>query len=131
MCALLLAMAVPAWGTDHSKDEKALKHATTVLAAMLHSGTVPSSLLTTENCVLILHVKQFAVGVGKSGGRGPLICRKGKNFSNHRVERRLFPPCFVSGRDFIACPERSRRVSTSRFVFHGPTLVRDGGYPAS
>ncbi len=80
---LLLALTMPAWGADQGQDEKTLKHAAKVLAAMLRSGTVPSGLLTTANCVLILHVKQFAVGVGTSGGRGPLICRKGRSFSNH------------------------------------------------
>ncbi len=79
---LLLVLTLPAWGADKSKDEKTLKNAAKVLEAMLHSGAVPSGLLTTANCVLILHVKQFAVGLGKSGGRGPLICRKGKNFGN-------------------------------------------------
>jgi lipid-binding SYLF domain-containing protein len=79
----VLVLTLPAWGADKSKDEKTLKNAAAVLAAMLHRGTVPSGLLATANCVLILHVKQVAVGFGTSGGRGPLICRKGKNFSNH------------------------------------------------
>lgn len=82
LACLLLISTLPAWGTDKNKDEEILKKAGAVLQAMLHSGAVPAGLLTTANCILILpHVKQFAVGVGKSGGRGPLICRKGKNFS--------------------------------------------------
>ncbi len=82
LSCLLLISTLPAWGTDKNKDEEILKKAGAVLQAMLHSGAVPAGLLTTANCILILpHVKQFAVGVGKSGGRGPLICRKGRNFS--------------------------------------------------
>lgn len=82
LACLLLISTLPAWGTDKNKDEEILKNAERVLQAMLHSGAVSAGLLTTANCILILpHVKQFAVGVGKSGGRGPLICRKGKNFS--------------------------------------------------
>jgi len=82
LASLLLISALAAWGADESKDEEILRRAATVLQSMLHSGAVPAGLLTTANCILILpHVKQFAVGVGKTGGRGPLICRKGKNFS--------------------------------------------------
>jgi SH3 domain-containing YSC84-like protein 1 len=41
-----------------------------------------SNLLVTANCILVLpSVKKFAVGVGGSGGRGPMTCRTGKNFS--------------------------------------------------
>jgi lipid-binding SYLF domain-containing protein len=82
--ALLLASNLPAWGGDKSKDEEAIKNAATVLQAMLYKGVVPASLLATANCILIVpHVKHFAVGVGGSGGHGPLTCRKGKNFSGN------------------------------------------------
>jgi lipid-binding SYLF domain-containing protein len=84
LTALLLVANLPAWGGDKSKDEEAIKNAATVLQAMLHKGIVPASLLATANCILILpHVKHFAVGVGGSGGHGPLTCRKGKNFSGN------------------------------------------------
>jgi lipid-binding SYLF domain-containing protein len=79
---LLLLLTLPSWGADKNKDEEILKKAGEVLQAMFHSGAAPTGLLITANCILILpHVKQFAVGVGKNGGRGPLLCRKGKNFS--------------------------------------------------
>jgi lipid-binding SYLF domain-containing protein len=82
LACLVLISTLPAWGADKNKDEEILKNAEKVLQAMLHRGAVPASLLTTANCILILpHVKQFAAGVGKNGGRGPLICRKGRNFS--------------------------------------------------
>ena len=84
LTALLLVANLPAWGGDKSKDEEAIKNAATVLQAMLRKGIVPASLLATANCILILpHVKHFAVGVGGSGGHGPLTCRKGKNFSGN------------------------------------------------
>jgi lipid-binding SYLF domain-containing protein len=84
LTALLLVANLPAWGGDKSKDEEAIKNAATVLQALLHKGIVPASLLATANCILILpHVKHFAVGVGGSGGHGPLTCRKGKNFSGN------------------------------------------------
>jgi lipid-binding SYLF domain-containing protein len=79
---LLLLLTLPSWGADKNKDEEILKKAGEVLQAMFHSGAAPTGLLITANCILILpHVKQFAIGVGKNGGRGPLLCRKGKNFS--------------------------------------------------
>ena len=82
LAPLLLISTPPAWSADSSKDEEVLKNAAKVLQAMLHSGAVPSGLLGTANCILILpRVKQFAVGVGGSGGHGPLLCRKGRNFS--------------------------------------------------
>ena len=70
------------WSADRSKDEEVLNHAAKALQAMLHSGALPSSLLGTANCILIMpRVKQFAVGLGGSSGHGPLLCRKGRNFS--------------------------------------------------
>ncbi len=82
LACLLLLLTLPAWGTGKNKDEEILNKAGAVLQAMSRSGAVTTGLLTTANCILVLpHVKQFAVGFGKNGGRGPLICRKGKNFS--------------------------------------------------
>ena len=82
LAPLFLISTPPAWSADKSKDEDVLINAAKVLQAMLHSGAVPSSVLGTANCILILpQVKHFAVGVGRSGGDGPLLCRKGRNFS--------------------------------------------------
>jgi SH3 domain-containing YSC84-like protein 1 len=73
---------LPAWGGDKAKDEKILKKAGAVLQAMLSSKAVPSSLLETANCIIVLPgVKKFAVGFGGSGGHGPMSCRKSKNFA--------------------------------------------------
>src|SRR5215468_12432073 len=38
--------------------------------------------LAKANCIIVLpSVKKFAVGIGGTGGRGPMICREGSNFS--------------------------------------------------
>src|SRR5271165_5201790 len=82
LALVLLISILPAWGADKGKDEETIEKATAVLQAMLGNKVVPSSLLVTANCILVLPgVKKFAVGVGGSGGRGPMTCRKGKNFS--------------------------------------------------
>lgn len=81
LTSLLLNLTVPAWAADKSKDEETIKNATTVLQAMLSSKAVPDSLLVTADCIIVLpSVKKFAVGVGGSGGRGPMTCRD-KNFT--------------------------------------------------
>jgi lipid-binding SYLF domain-containing protein len=85
LTSLLLISTVPAWGADKSKDEETIKNATTVLQAMLDSKAVPGSLLVTAKCIIILPgVKKFAVGVGGSGGRGPMTCRDGENFTGNK-----------------------------------------------
>ena len=84
LTSLLLIWTVPAWGADKSKDEETIKNATTVLQAMLTSKAVPDSLLVTTDCIIVLpSVKKFAVGVGGSGGRGPMTCRD-KNFTGDK-----------------------------------------------
>ena len=81
LAPLLLISTLPAWSAD-AKDEETIKNAATVLQAMLDSKAVPASLLVTANCIIVLPgVKKIAVGVGGSGGRGPMTCRTGKNFS--------------------------------------------------
>ena len=82
LAPLLLISNLPAWGADKGKDEETIEKAAAVLQAMLDSKVVPTDLLVTANCILVLPgVKKFAVGVGGSGGRGPMTCREGKNFT--------------------------------------------------
>ena len=84
LTSLLLIFTLPAWGADNGKDEETIKNATTVLQAMLDGKVVPSSLLVTADCIIVLPgVKKFAVGVGGSGGRGAMTCRGGKNLSGN------------------------------------------------
>jgi len=83
LVALVLSLlALPAWGASKADDEKTLSNAVTVLQAMTHSKDVPESVLAKSDCILILpSVKKFAVGIGGTGGRGAMSCRKGKDYS--------------------------------------------------
>ena len=81
-CLLLSLLTVPLWAADKASDEETLSNAANVLRAMLESNDVPASVLAKANCIIILPaVKKFAVGVGGSGGRGPMSCRLGKDFN--------------------------------------------------
>jgi SH3 domain-containing YSC84-like protein 1 len=80
--SLVILAGAPMWAADKSSDDQTLRNAATVLQAMLGSKDVPSSVVAKADCILILpSVKKFAVGLGGTGGRGPLSCRQGKNFS--------------------------------------------------
>jgi lipid-binding SYLF domain-containing protein len=81
LCAALVFLAAPAWGDDNSKDEETLKNATQLLTAMLGSDKVPADVLARADCIVVMpNVKKIGFGVGGSGGRGPMTCRKGANF---------------------------------------------------
>ena len=83
LTSLLLALlTLPAWGADVNKDEETIRNATTVLQAMVGSKEVPASTVAKAECIIILpSVKKFAVGIGGTGGRGPMTCREGANFT--------------------------------------------------
>ena len=73
----LVLVTLPAWGASKTDDEETIRNATTVLQAMMASNDVPASVLAKANCIMVLpSVKKFAVGVGGSGGRGPMSCRE-------------------------------------------------------
>lgn len=77
----LVLVTLPVWGATKADDEQSIRNATTVLQAMLASKEVPASVLAKADCVIILpSVKKFAVGVGGTGGRGPMSCRSGENY---------------------------------------------------
>ena len=79
---MLMFSISPMWGGDKGKDEETLRNATTVLQAMLNDSSVPSSVLAKAACVMVLpDVKKFGFGIGGSGGRGPMSCRSGKEFT--------------------------------------------------
>lgn len=81
LIAILVLSVQSAWGGDKEKDEETLKNAATVLQAMLNDNNVPSKLLAKADCVMVLpDVKKFGIGIGGSGGRGPMSCRTGKDF---------------------------------------------------
>jgi lipid-binding SYLF domain-containing protein len=81
-CLVLIISTPPVRAADRGSDEETLSNATTVLGAMIASKDVPGDVLAKANCVIVLpSVKKFAIGVGGSGGRGPMVCRGGKDFS--------------------------------------------------
>lgn len=79
--SMLSPLLTPAFGADKKKDDETLRKANLVLQDMVNSSSITPALLSKANCVLILPgVKKIGVGVGGSGGRGPLLCRGGENF---------------------------------------------------
>jgi lipid-binding SYLF domain-containing protein len=82
MSLVLTVVSVPLWAASKSNDEETLRNAATVLQAMLSSKDVPASVLAKADCIIILpSVKKFAVGIGGTGGRGPMSCREGDGFT--------------------------------------------------
>ena len=78
----LVFVTLPLWSATKTDDEETIRNATNVLQAMLASKDVPASVLAKADCVIILpSVKKFAVGVGGTGGRGPMSCRSGGKWS--------------------------------------------------
>ncbi|HKV61034.1 MAG TPA: lipid-binding SYLF domain-containing protein [Candidatus Acidoferrum sp.] len=81
LTSIMLLMILPAFAGDKEKDEATLRQANLVLQGFLNSKDISTASLSKANCVLILPgVKKFGFGVGGSGGRGPLLCRSGRNF---------------------------------------------------
>ena len=82
-----LAAAIPLLATpcmraaDKQSDEETLQKANIVVSGMLSGNTIPADVLARTTCVVILPgVKKFGVGIGGSGGRGPMLCRGGDDF---------------------------------------------------
>ena len=75
-------LALPAFGASKADDEETIRNAATILQGMVASKDIPPSVLAKADCIIILpSVKKFAVGIGGTGGRGPMVCREGSNFS--------------------------------------------------
>lgn len=82
LISTLVLLALPMWAADKASDEQTLRNAASVLQAMLSTKDIPSGVVAKADCIIILpSVKKFAVGIGGTGGRGPMSCRTGKNFS--------------------------------------------------
>jgi lipid-binding SYLF domain-containing protein len=82
MSLVLSVVTAPLWAASKSNDEETIRNAATVLQAMLSSNSVPASVLAKADCIIILpNVKKFAVGIGGTGGRGPMSCREGNGFT--------------------------------------------------
>ena len=79
---LTLSFALPGWSASEYKDEQTLRDAAHVLDEMLKSNSIPSDLISKAQCVIVMpNVKKFGIGVGGTGGRGPMSCRQGKDFT--------------------------------------------------
>ncbi|HXY06732.1 MAG TPA: lipid-binding SYLF domain-containing protein [Terriglobales bacterium] len=78
---LVFLVALPAWSASEEKDQQTLKDSAQVLEEMLNGNSIPPDLISKAECVIVMpNVKKFSVGIGGTGGRGPMTCRKGKNF---------------------------------------------------
>ena len=81
LTSMVMLLILPVFAADKQKDEETLRHANLVLQDMLNSKDISPDLLAKADCVLILpQVKKFGIGIGGSGGRGPLLCRSGQKF---------------------------------------------------
>jgi len=82
LTSLFLILSLPMGAATKTDDEQTIRNATSVLQAMVASKDVPAGVIAKADCIIILpSVKKFAFGVGGTGGRGPMTCRGGKNFS--------------------------------------------------
>jgi lipid-binding SYLF domain-containing protein len=78
---MMVLLILPALAADKQKDEDTLQQANIVLNDMLNDKNISPDALAKADCVMILPgVKKFGVGIGGSGGRGPMLCRTGQNF---------------------------------------------------
>ena len=76
---VVILLALPMLAAN---DDQTFRNAANVLQAMLDSKDVPANVVAKADCIIVLpSVKKFAIGIGGTGGRGPMSCRTGKNFS--------------------------------------------------
>jgi lipid-binding SYLF domain-containing protein len=77
----VILLTLPVFAGDKDKDEDTIRAANLVLQGLLNDKGISLEVLSKADCVLILpNVKKFGIGIGGSGGRGPLLCRLGQNF---------------------------------------------------
>ena len=82
--AITLLLTRTLLAANKQDDEETLQKANIVLSSMFSGGTIPADVLARTKCVVILPgVKKFGVGIGGSGGRGPMLCRSGEDFNGH------------------------------------------------
>ena len=72
--ATVLALTLPL--SAQNKEEERLGESASVLQLVL-AGDLPVSILNKADCVLVFpNVREVAIGIGGSYGRGALVCRK-------------------------------------------------------
>jgi lipid-binding SYLF domain-containing protein len=82
VASLAILMPRLASAADKTKDVETINNAATVLQAMLSSDQVPKDVLPKADCIIVLpNVKKAGFGIGGTGGRGPMSCRTGKDFT--------------------------------------------------
>ena len=82
MMVLMMLSILPAWGADKSKDEETISNGTSVLTAMLSAKDVPADTVAKANCLVVIpNYKKGGLVIGVAGGRGPMSCRTGADFS--------------------------------------------------
>jgi len=105
---LVILLGLPVWAADKADDEQTIRNAATVLQAMVASKDVPASVVAKADCIIILpSVKKFAIGIGGTGGRGPMSCRAGKNFSGKWSAPAMYT---IGGASKQPCRNGSRRT---------------------
>jgi lipid-binding SYLF domain-containing protein len=79
---LILIMAAPMLSASDDEQDR-LESSATVLEEILNiPDALPKELLNKAECVAVLpSVKNFAIGIGGSYGRGALVCRTGSKFT--------------------------------------------------
>jgi SH3 domain-containing YSC84-like protein 1 len=96
-CIVMVLLILPAWGANEEKDEETFQKAAAVLQEMLNGNNVPPNLLAKADCVMVLpNVKKFGVGIGGSGGRGPMTCHTGEHFNGKWSAPAMFTVSGVS-----------------------------------
>jgi len=80
---LILILVAPMLSAPDDDEQERLENSATVLEEILNiPDALPKELLNKAECVVVLpSVKNFAVGIGGSYGRGALVCRTGSKFT--------------------------------------------------
>ena len=82
LISAIVCLALPVWSADKNKDEETLEMPPRCYRRWSAARTFAASVVAKADCIIIMpSVKKFAVGIGGSGGRGPMSCRAGSNFS--------------------------------------------------
>jgi SH3 domain-containing YSC84-like protein 1 len=79
---VVIGFTLPGRAGDREKDEDTLTIAGNVFGDMVNNQSIPQDVISKADCILILpSVKKFSIGIGGSGGRGPLVCPSGSSFT--------------------------------------------------
>src|SRR5271169_3075483 len=115
----MVLVTMPVWGASKADDEETIRNAATVLQAMLSGNDVSRSVLQKADCIIILpSVKKFAVGIGGTGGRGPMSCREGNGYTG-----KWSPPAMFSIGGASAGLQVGGKASDIVIAIMAPTAV--------